>query len=157
MVVSAGVRPNSGYSWAVSSIDSPRGRHRLAGGGPRPEDRGRHVAVTQEASAPRPALLPRSLTVVAAAVGAVFALGVDQQVDMPAPRPHPDAPAAALEPVVPVQRDGRPARIDPVPAGVTGRAIAGAHAAGSASMRALDAVAATQPPRAVAPEGLFAT
>jgi hypothetical protein len=101
--------------------------------------------------------MPRSMTVVAATVGAVFALGLDHQVDMPAPRPHPDAPAPALEPVIPVQRDGRPARIDPVPAGVTGRAIAGAHAAGSAPVRALDAVAATQPPRGVSVEDLFAT
>jgi hypothetical protein len=98
------------------------------------------------------------MTVVAATVGAVFALGLDHQVEMPAPRPHPDAaPAPALEPVIPVQRDGRPARIDPVPAGVTGRAIAGAHTNGSAPVRALDAVAATQPPRGVSVENLFAT
>jgi hypothetical protein len=98
------------------------------------------------------------MTVVAATVGAVFALGLDHQVEMPAPRSHPDAaPAPALEPVIPVQRDGRPARIDPVPAGVTGRAIAGAHTNGFAPVRALDAVAATQPPRGVSVENLFAT
>jgi hypothetical protein len=100
--------------------------------------------------------MPRSAAVVAATVGAVLVLGVQERVELPAPRPHPDAPAPALEPVIPAPRDGRPARIDPVPAGVTGRAIAGAHAAGSASVGALNAVAATQPPGGVAPENLFA-
>lgn len=94
---------------------------------------------------------------ISATVGAVLAMGVDQQVLVPTPRPHPASPAPALEPVVPVQRDGRPARYDPVPAGLTGHAIAGAHAAGSASVRALDAVAATQPPRGVTAADLFAT
>lgn len=122
----------------MSSTVTPRGRHRLA-----------------EPVRP-PALLPRSATVIAATVGAVIVLGVQERVEMPAPRPHPDAPVAAYEPVVPAPRDGRPARIDPVPAGVTGRAIAGAHTTGSASVGALDAVAATQPPGGVAPENLFA-
>lgn len=93
---------------------------------------------------------------VAATVGAVIALGVQERVELPSPRPHPDAPVAAFEPVIPAPRDGRPARIDPVPAGLTGRAIAGAHATGSASVGALDAVAATQPHGGVAPENLFA-
>jgi hypothetical protein len=95
---------------------------------------------------------------------------------MPGPRPHPDAPrhdlaqtdlaGPAFEPVIPEPREGRPARIDstrlnslaldPVPAGVTGRAIAGAHATGSAAIGALHAVAATQPRGGVAPENLFA-
>jgi hypothetical protein len=86
----------------------------------------------------------------------VIVMGVQEGADAPAPRPHPDAPIAALEPVVPAPRDGRPARIDPVPAGVTGAAIAGAHATGSASLGALDAVAVTQPAGGVAPEHLFA-
>jgi hypothetical protein len=131
---------HSGYPWAVSSTDAPRGRHRLA----------------VERTVRRPALMPRSATVVAATVGAVIVLGVQERVELPAPRPHPGAPVSALEPVIPAQRDGRPARIDPVPAGVTGRAIAGAHAIGSASVGALDAVAATQPPGGVARENLFA-
>ena len=125
----------------MTSTDTPRGRHRLA------------------EPVRRPALLPRSLTVVAATVGAVVVLGVQGRMELPAPRPHPDAATpsmSALEPVIPVQRDGRPARVDPVPAGVTGRAIAGAHATGSAALSALDAVAATQPPGGVAPENLFA-
>ena len=100
--------------------------------------------------------MPRSATVVAATVGAVLALGVQQRADVPAPRPHPDAPVAALQPVIPAPRDGRPARIDPVPAGVTGAAIAGAHATGAAALSALDAAAATQPSGGVAPENLFA-
>jgi hypothetical protein len=114
----------------VTSTAVQRGRHRLA------------------EPVRRPALLPRSMTVVAATVGAVVVMGVQERPGLPAPRPHPDAPAStmsALEPVIPAQRDGRPARID-VPAGVTGSAIAGAHASGVASVRALDAVAATQPP-----------
>ena len=105
---------HSGYPWAVSSSDAPRGRHRLA----------------VQRRIRRPALMPRSATVIAATVGAVLVLGVQERVELPAPRSHPDAPAPALEPVIPAQRDGRPARIDPVPAGVTGRAIAGAHATG---------------------------
>jgi hypothetical protein len=88
------------------------------------------------------------MTVVAATVGAVFALGAPERVEVPAPRPQPDAAApsvSALQPVIPAPRDGRPARLDPVqvaavPAGVTGRAIAGAHATGNASVRALDAL-----------------
>jgi hypothetical protein len=86
----------------------------------------------------------------------VIVMGVQERADVPAPRPHPDAPVSAFEPVVPAPRDGRPARIDPVPAGVTGAAIAGAHTTGSASVAALDAVAATQPAGGVAPEHLFA-
>lgn len=138
----------------MTSTDTSCGRHRLV----RPED-------------PRPArrpaaLLPRSATVVAVTVGAVLVLGVQERIDLPAPRPHPDAPQSdlagpAFEPVVPAPRDGRPARIDsaaldPVPVGVTGAAIAGAHMTGSASVGALDAVAATQPHGGVAPENLFA-
>jgi hypothetical protein len=122
---------HSGYLRAVTSTATQRGRHRLA------------------EPVRRPALLPRSVTVVAATVGAVVVIGVQERPGLPAPRPHPDAPAStmsALEPVIPAQRDGRPARIDTVPAGVTGSAIAGAHASGAASVRALDAVAATQPP-----------
>ena len=114
----------------MTSTDTPRGRHRLA------------------EPVRRPALLPRSMTVVAVTVGAVLTLGAQERAQVPAPRPHPDAPAramSALEPVIPAPRDGRPARIDAVPAGVTGAAIAGAHATGSASVRALDAIAATQP------------
>jgi hypothetical protein len=91
------------------------------------------------------------MTVVAATVGAVFALGAQEGVEVPAPRPQPDAAApsvSALQPVIPAPRDGRPARIDPVqiaavPAGVTGRAIAGAHAIGSAPVRALDVLRAS--------------
>jgi len=125
----------------VTSTDIPRGRHRLA------------------EPVRRPALLPRSVTVVAATVGAVIVMGVQQRPELAAPRPHPDAATptmSALEPVIPAQRDGRPARIDPVPAGVTGSAIAGAHATGVASVRALDAVAATQAPGGLGFEDFFA-
>jgi hypothetical protein len=91
--------------------------------------------------------LPRSATVIAATVGAVLALGAQERPHVPAPR-HPDAPApsvSALQPVIPAPREDRPAQIDAgwintVPAGVTGRTIAGAHASGTASMRALDAL-----------------
>jgi hypothetical protein len=113
----------------VTSTDIPRGRHRLA------------------EPVRRPALLPRSVTVVAATVGAVLVLGAQERVELPAPRPHPDAPTqiiSALEPVIPAPREERPAEIAPVPAGVTGRSIAGAHATGSASVRALDAVSAAR-------------
>jgi hypothetical protein len=122
----------------VTSTATPRGRHRRA-----------------EPVRP-PALLPRSATVVAAAVGAVLVLGVQERAPQSAPRPHPDLALPALQPVIPEPGDGRPAAVDPVPAGLTGRSIAGAHATGSASVSALDAVAATQPPRGVAPESLFA-
>lgn len=156
----------------MTSTDTSCGRHRLVVAGARPE---------APRSVRRPAsLLPRSATVVAVTVGAVLVLGVQERVELPAPRPHPDAPRSdlagpAFEPVVPAPRDGRPARIasaalsaalnsaalssaalDPVPAGVTGRAIAGAHATGSASLGVLDAVAATQPHGGVTPENLFA-
>ena len=135
-----GQRVISGYTRAVTSTDTQRGRHRLA------------------EPARRPALLPRSATVVAVTVGAVVVLGVQERPQLPAQRPHPDAPAStlsALEPVIPAQRDGRAARIDPVPVGVTGSAIAGAHATGFASVRALDAVAATQPSGGIAPRNLL--
>jgi energy-converting hydrogenase Eha subunit F len=130
----------------VTSTDTQRGRHRLA------------------EPVRRPALMPRSVTVVAATVGAVVVLGVQEGSRLPAPRPHPDAPTqtmSALEPVVPAQRSGRPARIDPahvgtVPAGVTGRAIAGAHTSGFAPIRALDAIAATQPHGGIAPRHYLA-
>ncbi len=127
----------------MTSTDTPRGgRHRRA-----------------EPVRP-PALLPRSATVVAAAVGAVLVLGAQERAPSSAPssapRPYPDLALPALQPVIPEPRDGRPADVDPVPAGLTGRSIAGAHATGSASVSALDAVAATQPPRGVAPESLFA-
>jgi hypothetical protein len=125
----------------VTSTDIPRGRHRLV------------------EPVSRPSLLPRSATVVAATVGAVLVLGVQERLELPAPRSHPDAPApvrSALEPVIPAPRDGRPARIDPVPAGLTGREIAGAHTSGAAAVRALDAVAAGQPRGGVAPNHLFA-
>jgi hypothetical protein len=46
---------------------------------------------------------------------------------------------AALEPVVPAQREGRPAQFAPAP--VSASVIAGAHLQGSAPMRALHAVA----------------
>jgi hypothetical protein len=92
--------------------------------------------------------MPRSVTVIAATVGAVFALGAQQRVELPAPRPHPEAARptmSALEPVIPAPREDVPAVIDParfaVPGEVTGRAIAGAHLSGTASVRALDAVA----------------
>ena len=65
-------------------------------------------------------------------------------------------PSRRSSPSSPPRATGGPARIDPVPAGVTGAAIAGAHVAGSASVGALDAVAATQPAGGVAPEHLFA-
>lgn len=126
----------SGYSRAVTSPDTPRGRHRLA------------------VPAAHPALLPRSATVVAVTVGVVLSLGLPGRAQVPAARPHPDAPAPALQPVIPAPRDDRAA--SPVPAGVTGSAIAGAHATGYAAVRALDAAAALQPPHAVAPESLFA-
>jgi hypothetical protein len=119
----------------VTSTDTPRGRHRRA------------------EPVRFPALLPRSATVVAATVGAVLVLGGQERAPLSAPRPQPDLAAPVLEPVIP---EPRPARVDPVPAGLTGRSIAGAHATGSASVRALDAVAATQPPRGVARENLFA-
>jgi hypothetical protein len=124
----------------VTSSDTPRGRHRLA------------------EPVRRPALLPRSASVVAATVGAVLALGAQDRLDVPAPRP-PAAPSpsvAALQPVIPAPREGRPAQIDAgwihtVPAGVTGRAIAGAHASASAPMRALDALRTPGPRTPVAP------
>ena len=98
------------------------------------------------------------MTVVAATVGAVVVLGTQQSPGTPASRPHPDGPTltvSALEPVIPAQRDGRPARIDTVPAGVTGGSIAGAHATGVASVRALDAVAATQPHGGISPDDVL--
>lgn len=98
------------------------------------------------------------MTVVATTVGAVLALGAQERADLPAPRPHPDAPTrvtAALQPVVPAQRDDRPSRIGGLPVQVTGRSIAGAHASGFASVRALDVVAATQPQRGIVSENLF--
>jgi hypothetical protein len=115
----------------VTSSDTSRARHRLV------------------EPVRRPALLPRSATVVAATVGAVLALGAQERTHVPAPR-HPDAPApsvSALQPVIPAPREDSRAPIDAgwidtVPAGVTGRAIAGAHASGTASMRALDALRA---------------
>ncbi len=116
----------------MTSTDTRRGRHRRA----------EPVRL--------PALLPRSATVVAATVGAVLVLGVQEHGPLSAPRPHPDLVTPALEPVIPEPR------VDPVPAGLTGRSIAGAHATGSASVRALDAVAATQPPGGVDRENLFA-
>jgi hypothetical protein len=93
---------------------------------------------------------------VAATVGAVLVLGVQERGPLSTPRPHPDLAAPALQPVIPEPGDGRSARVDSVPAGLTGRSIAGAHATGSASVRAVDAVAATQPPGGVARENLFA-
>lgn len=116
----------------MTSTDTPRGRHRLV------------------EPVRRPALLPRSATVIAATVGAVLALGTQERVDVPAPR-HPDAPTpsvSALQPVIPAPREeGRTqidaGWIDTVPAGVTGRTIAGAHASGAASLRALDALRAS--------------
>ena len=100
--------------------------------------------------------MPRSTTVVAVTVGVVLSFGLQERLHLPAPRPHPDAPGPALEPVIPAPREGQSASFDTVPAGVTGRAIAGAHATGSAAVRALDAAAALQPPNAVAAERLFA-
>ena len=107
--------------------------------------------------------MPRSATVVAATVGAGFALGLDQQ--LPAPRPHPDAPGhgdpardiagPALEPVIPAQDDGPSARLAALPGGVSGRAIAGMHpadgsvhaAAAFHAERVVDAVPAFVPVR----------
>jgi hypothetical protein len=100
--------------------------------------RARHRLATPR----RPALLPRSANVVAATVGAVLVLGVQERSELPSPRPHPDAGSravAALEPVVPAQREGRPAQFAPAP--VSASVIAGAHLQGSAPMRALHAVA----------------
>lgn len=100
------------------------------------------------------------MTVVVATVGVVLGLGGTQErADLPAARPHPDAPTrvtSALEPVVPAQRDARPARLPSIPAQATGSAIAGAHATGIASVRALDTVAATQAQGGLATETLFA-
>jgi hypothetical protein len=135
----AGEPPQRGYLGAVTSTDTPRGRHRLV-----------------EPVRRRPSLLPRSLNVVGVTVGAVLVMAAQGGPDVPAPRPHPDAPnqsVSALEPVVPAQRTGRPA---PIPGAPTGRDIAGAHLSGAAKIRAVDAVAATQPPGGVAPDGLFA-
>ncbi len=96
------------------SSDTPRGRHRLV------ED------------ARRPALMPRSATVVAATVGVVLTMAVQGEAELPAPRPQPDVPVSALQPVVLEPRAGY---ADPVPAALTGRSIAGAHATGSATVR----------------------
>ncbi len=96
------------------SSDTPRGRHRLV------ED------------ARRPALAPRSATVVAATVGVVLTMGVQGESELPAPRPQPDDPVSALQPVVLEPRAGH---ADPVPAALTGRSIAGAHATGFAAVR----------------------
>ena len=113
------------------SSDTPRGRHRLV------ED------------ARRPALMPRSATVVAATVGVVLTMGVQGEAELPAPRPQPDVPVSALQPVV---LDPHAGYADPVPAARTGRSIAGAHATGSAVARP-DAVPAA--PVGV-PRSLFA-
>lgn len=96
------------------SSDTPRGRHRLVEG------------------APRPALMPRSATVVAATVGVVLTMAVQGEAELPAPLPQPDMPVSALQPVVLEPPIGY---ADPVPAAVTGRSIAGAHATGSAVVR----------------------
>lgn len=139
----------------MSSTDTTHGRHRLVVDGPAVTQTGRHAVVPPSPRRPglvptaspspsprRPSLVPRSVTVIAATVGAVLAVSVDQQV--PAPRPHPDAPGSlagqnvagpALEPVVPAQDDGRPARLAALPAGVTGHALAGAHLAGAEAVR----------------------
>lgn len=118
----------------VISSDTPRGRHRL-------------VEPTQ-----RPALLPRSTTVVAAAVGVVLTLGAQDEAQLPAPAAPPvDVPVSALQPVVPEPHDGR---ADPVPAALTGRAIAGAHATGFATARVGEIRSA--PETTTVPEALFA-
>lgn len=101
------------------SFDTSRGRHRLV------------------ETARRPALLPRSATVVAATVGVVLGLGAQDEVKKPVPPPSADLPVSALQPVVPDPRDGR---AEPVPAALHGRAIAGAHPTGSAVVPAPRAV-----------------
>lgn len=127
----------------MSSTDTRPGRHRLALDVPAPAAGvagGRHAGGPRRAAGRRPSLVPRSVTVVAATVGAVFVLGVDRE--SPAPLPHPDAPdagaltAPALQPVVPAPDEQLPARLAAVPAGVTGGDIAGAHTAGFASLPA---------------------
>jgi hypothetical protein len=118
----------------VSSTGTRQGRHRLALDGPRADHR---AAAWRPAPDRRPSLVPRSVTVVAATVGAVLALGVDQELPLPAPHPDASVPSAAgpaLEPVVPVRGDGPPARVASVPTPVTGQAIAGAHGLGFASL-----------------------
>ena len=127
-----------GYIRPVTRNATPRGRHRLV------------------EPVRRPSLLPRSATAVAATVGAVLALSGQGRPEVLAVRPPqaPPVPAmSALQPVIPAQRDARvPERVAPV----DGRALAGVHVTGSAGLRALDAVAATQPVGGTSPEGLFA-
>src|SRR5690349_4105247 len=112
-----------GYRRAVTSNAAPRGRHRLA-------------------ERARPAVLPRSLNVVAVTVGAVVALASPgRYAEYRNAHPHADGPTStsvsALEPVIPIPAPRRPADRLTVPP-VTGDALAAAHP--GPTVRAVDAV-----------------